>query len=104
MENKAIEFTLKATRNNTFKVSQINAPEKAEEYIRQFYGDDILIYESFFIVLLDKSAKTLGFAKISQGGICGTVVDVRIVLKYAIDSLASSVIRSEERRVGKECR
>lgn len=34
----------------------------------------------------------MGYAKISQGGICGTIVDVRIVAKYAVETLASSVI------------
>ena len=34
----------------------------------------------------------MGYAKISQGGICTTQVDVRLVAKYAIDSLAAGVI------------
>ena len=34
----------------------------------------------------------MGYAKISQGGICGTMVDVRLVAKYAIETLATSVI------------
>lgn len=61
-------------------------------FIRQFYGDDLEIFESFFILLLNRANKTIGYAKISQGGITGTVVDVKLIAKYAIDSLASSVI------------
>ena len=34
----------------------------------------------------------MGYAKISQGGVCNTQVDIRLVAKYAIDSLATSVI------------
>lgn len=34
----------------------------------------------------------MGYAKISQGGVCTTQVDVRLVAKYSIDSLASGVI------------
>ena len=35
---------------------------------------------------------TTGFAKISQGGTAGTVVDIKIIAKYAVDSLSTSVI------------
>ena len=61
-------------------------------FIKNFYQDDIEIYESFFILLLNKANHTIGYAKISQGGIAGTHVDIKIILKYALDSLASSVI------------
>ena len=64
----------------------------AYNYIKQFWSDDITIYESFFILLLNRSSDTIGYAKISQGGVVGTVFDVSIVAKYAIDSLATAVI------------
>jgi DNA repair protein RadC len=75
-----------------FPAHQIKSSEDAAQFIRQFYGDDIEIYESCFILLMNQSNKTIGYAKISQGGITGTVVDVRIVAKYAIEALATSVI------------
>jgi DNA repair protein RadC len=51
-----------------------------------------MIYESVFIIMLNKRNNTCGYAKISQGGISGTVVDIRLILKYAIESLASGII------------
>jgi len=71
---------------------KITTPEEAAAFIRQFYFDDIEIFESFFILLLNQANKTIGYSKISQGGISGTVVDIRIIAKYAIESLATSVI------------
>lgn len=62
------------------------------EFIRNFYFDDINIYESVFILLMNRSNRTIGYVKISQGGIAGVVVDVKLILKYAIESLASNVI------------
>jgi DNA repair protein RadC len=62
------------------------------EFIKQFYSDDIEIFESFFILLLNRQNQTIGYAKISQGGITGTVVDTKIIAKYVVDSLASAVI------------
>lgn len=75
-----------------FPKVKIDCPSKAADFIRQFYGDDIEIYESFFILLLNQANQTIGYAKISQGGITGTMVDLRIVAKYAVDALATSVI------------
>ena len=75
-----------------FTSVKITSPDEAADFIRQFYFDDIEIFESFFILLLNQANKTIGYAKISQGGIAGTVIDVRIIAKYAIESLATSVI------------
>ncbi|MEY5041822.1 MAG: hypothetical protein RLZZ414_1375 [Bacteroidota bacterium] len=84
-------YELKKIQTN-FKNEQIDSPEKASDFIRQFYGDDLEIFESFFILLLNQAQNTIGYAKISQGGIVGTVVDFRLVAKYAIESLAVNVI------------
>ncbi len=51
-----------------------------------------LIHEEFWILLLNRSNKVIEKKKISQGGITGTVTDIRLIMKYAIDTLASSII------------
>jgi len=89
---KSLEkISLKKDPTNFERVKITNSQESAD-YIRQFYEDDIEIYESFFILLLNRQNKTVGYAKISIGGIAGTVVDTKIVLKYIVDTLASGVI------------
>lgn len=85
------EFGLKYIKSD-FPKAHITCSKDISEYVRQFYFDDIHIYESFFIVLLNRANNTIGYAKISQGGIVGTVGDVRIIAKYAVDSMCSSVI------------
>lgn len=84
-------YELKKVQTNLPKI-KISQPEDAQKFIRQFYGDDMGIYESFFILLLNRANTTIGYAKISQGGIVGTIVDTKIICKYAIDSLASGVV------------
>lgn len=71
---------------------KIQSSRDAAEYCRNFFGSDIDLYESFFMILLNQANNTTGFVKISQGGIAATVVDVRILAKYAIESLSTSVI------------
>lgn len=80
-------------KNKTDFISEtIVSSRDANKFIRQFYSDDIGIYESFFMMMLNNAGKCIGYAKISQGGIVGTVVDIRIIAKYAIDSLATRII------------
>lgn len=91
MKKKAVEYSLKAEKQE-FPIVKIKRAEDAVNFARQFYYDDIAIYESVFIILMNNAGNAMGYAKISQGGICKTVVDVRIVAKYAVETLASSVI------------
>ncbi len=85
------EVTLKKNKSDFPKVKITNS-EDAVKFMRNFYKDDIEIYESMFLLMLNRIFTTIAFAKISQGGIAGTLVDIRIIAKYAIDSLSSRVI------------
>lgn len=51
-----------------------------------------LPHEEFWIILLNRANKIIEEVKISQGGISGTVTDVKIILKHAIDRRASGLI------------
>ncbi|MFH2141796.1 MAG: DNA repair protein RadC [Bacteroidota bacterium] len=51
-----------------------------------------LPHEEFWILLLNQSNKIIESVKISQGGITGTVTDVRIILHECITKRATSVI------------
>ena len=65
----------------------------AASMCRQFWGSDIDLYESFFILLLDCRNKPIGWAKISQGGVNDAgLIDVRIIAKHAVSALATGVI------------
>ena len=93
MENqKAFEYYIGKRESTGVERVKITAPGDANKFARQFYHEDLGIYESFFIMLLDRQNTVTGWAKISQGGIAGTVVDLKIILKFAIDSLSSGVI------------
>ncbi len=80
--------------------AKIHSSKDAADYIRQFYFDDIEIYESFFILLLNRANNTIGYAKISQGGTVGTVVDIKIICHYAINTLGCSVVLSHNHPSG----
>lgn len=74
------------------KKAAIKSSKDAADYARQFYFEDLQIFESAFIILLNNSNNTIAYAKISQGGVCSTVVEPAIIAKYAVDTLAKGVI------------
>lgn len=84
------EFKIQSIQSDFQKV-KITSSLEAANFIRRFYTGDIDIFESSFILLVNNSLNTIGFAKISQGGITGTVIDPRIVAHYAVKSLATGV-------------
>jgi DNA repair protein RadC len=86
-----LELRAKKTPTNFEKVKIVSSKD-AFKLISQFYFDDIDIFESFFILCLNRNNQTIAYAKISQGGVSGTVVDIKLIAKYAIDCLASGVI------------
>jgi DNA repair protein RadC len=51
-----------------------------------------LPHEEFWIILLNRSNKIIRKECISRGGITGTVADLRLIFKPAIESLATGII------------
>jgi DNA repair protein RadC len=69
-------------------------PVKSSETVFNIFhpllGD--LDHEEFWLLMLNRANKVIGRFKVSQGGLSGTVIDTRIILKRALDNLASSII------------
>lgn len=69
---------------------QIKCSRDVADIFQPLLGD--LPYEEFWILFLNRSNKVINRMKLSQGGVSGTVTDVRIVLKKAVECLASGII------------
>ncbi|MCX6256877.1 MAG: DNA repair protein RadC [Bacteroidia bacterium] len=69
---------------------KISSSGDVAEIFQPDLGD--LHYEEFWILLLNRANKIIDRQKISSGGITGTVIDVRIILKIAVEKLATSLI------------
>jgi DNA repair protein RadC len=76
----------------TVDESPISSSHVAAEFCRELYTDDIGVFESFWVVFLRHSNTPIGVAKISMGGLTSTIADIRIICKYAIESLSTKVI------------
>ena len=83
-----------------FKTTQIKSAKTAYEVIKKLYNSTIDLYEEFYMTMLDRGNNIISYAKIGQGGRSSTVVDVAIIAKYALDTLASGVIISHNHPSG----
>ena len=89
---KCVEIRCKKTANAVPAVGEINNSAAAARFARKFYGDDLEIYESFFLILMNTHNKPIAWAKVAQGGINEVGVDVMILAKFVVDSLAKNVV------------
>jgi DNA repair protein RadC len=71
-------------------VAQIRSSKDVADIFQPLLSD--LLHEEFWILFLNRSNKVINRMKLSQGGISGTVTDVRLVMKEAIECLASGII------------
>lgn len=85
------EYQLKKMPSG-IELVKISSSGSADKFARQFYFDDIEIYESMFVILLDRQNRTTGYVKVSQGGTAGTVIDIKLIAKYAVQALAQGII------------
>jgi len=72
--------------------AKIQSSHDANEILRIAMGDLIDYKEAFYILLLNNSNEVLGVSKLSEGGITGTLVDVRLLFQIALKSHAVGVI------------
>jgi len=80
-------------KNSGISKCKISSSRDVADFFRQIFDSETLeIYESMFAVFLNRANNTIGFFRVSQGGLSGTVIDIRLILKIALESLAHSII------------
>jgi len=71
---------------------KISGSRDVNDYIRSIYPVEINIREAMVVLYLNNSNRTLGYSIASIGGITGTVVDVRLVLRDALLTQSTGLI------------
>ena len=85
------QFKLQRTSSKLEEI-KVTCSEDAHKFALNFYDSDIDIYESMFMILLNRKNMIIGWVKISQGGTNATVCDTKLVAKFAVEALAEGVI------------
>lgn len=86
----ALELGRRRKISDIINKKKITQSKDVFELFQPTLGD--LPHEEFWILLLNRSNRIIEKYKISQGGVSGTVIDIKLILKQAIEKLASSII------------
>ncbi len=86
----ALEIGRRRRGEEEQKITKITSSISVFELLQPILGD--LEHEEFWIIYLNNSNKVLHRAQLSKGGITGTLVDVRLVMKQALELGAVAMI------------
>jgi DNA repair protein RadC len=86
----ALELGRRRKLEDAKQLTKITSSRDVFELMHPFLGE--LPHEEFWILYLNNSNKVLQKNQLSKGGITGTLVDVRLVLKTALEVGAVSLI------------
>lgn len=86
----AFELGRRRSQTDTLQKLKISTSKDVFNLFQPILGD--LPIEEFWILILNRSNQVLDKVRISQGGVSGTVIDTRLILRNAIEKLASGLI------------
>lgn len=86
----ALELGRRRKATDVAKIARVVGSKDAYDLLYPYLSD--LNHEQFYVILLNRNNRLIEAVRISQGGISGTVADVRLIFKSAIERLASSII------------
>lgn len=81
-----------AKRRRTAEVKEKEKISGSKDVYEYFHHLADLRNEEFWVMFLNRANKIIASQKISQGGITGTVADIRLILKNALDNFATGMV------------
>lgn len=86
----ALELGRRRRAEDTVELTKITSSKIVFEIMQPIIGE--LPHEEFWVLFLNNSNKVILKSQLSKGGISGTIVDVRIVFKLALENGATGLI------------
>lgn len=86
----ALEMGRRRRGEDAQKITKINSSRDAFDLLRPKMGE--LEHEEFWILYLNNANKVLHGSQLSKGGLTGTLVDVRIVMRQALEVGAVALV------------
>lgn len=86
----ALELGRRRKGENPQHKTRINTSKDIFELVHPRLAD--IPHEEFWVIYLNRANSIIHQKNISVGGVTGTVVDVKLIMKTAVESLASSII------------
>ena len=85
-----LELGRRLSLSDTLKLNKIESSRDVFDLMQPLLGS--LKHEEFWVLFMNNSNKVLHKLLLSKGGLTGTVVDVRIIFKKALECLATGII------------
>jgi len=95
----ALELGRRRKEENPLELVKVTSSKVMYQEMYPIIGE--LAHEEFWVVYLNNANKIIFKAQLSKGGITGTVVDVRLVFKIALEQNAVAIILSHNHPSGK---
>lgn len=86
----ALELGKRRKLAETIEQPQITSSKDVFNLFHPILGD--LNYEEVWVLLVNRANKVLKKVQMSKGGVTGSIVDIKMVMREALDSLASGII------------
>ena len=86
----AFELGRRRNQSEWVEKDQLNSSREVFNYIQPLISD--LDHEEFWVVYLNRANRIIDAQNLSKGGIAGTVIDIRLILRKALEVLASGII------------
>ncbi len=86
----ALELGRRRRKTEILEKIRISGSQEVYQLFQPLIAD--LSHEEFWVLFMNRSNRVIDNIRISQGGISGTVIDVRLILKNALERLSSSLI------------
>ena len=95
----ALELGRRRRAEETLELQKITSSKAVFDIMQPIIGE--LPHEEFWVLYLNNSNKVIYKSQLSKGGITGTVVDVRLIFKTALEHNATSIILTHNHPSGK---
>ncbi len=95
----ALELGRRRRAEETVDLQKITSSKAVFEIMQPIIGE--LLHEEFWVLYLNNANKVIYKSQLSKGGITGTVVDVRLIFKLALEQNATAIILSHNHPSGK---
>jgi DNA repair protein RadC len=95
----ALELGRRRRSEESIELTKVSSSKVVFEVLQPIIGE--LPHEEFWVLFLNNSNKILFKTQLSKGGMTGTVVDVRIVFKLALEQNATAIILAHNHPSGK---
>jgi DNA repair protein RadC len=95
----ALELGRRRKEENPLELVKVTSSKVMYQEMYPIIGE--LAHEEFWVVYLNNSNKIIFKAQLSKGGITGTIVDVRLVFKIALEQNAVAIVLAHNHPSGK---